>query len=239
MRIKSTLQKSFFTCCIFLLAFGGATSVSFAAGQVTTKSTVWYAPGLALQYEIDGALSKAVRTGNGVSIQFRTSELNAGDAYTLLVAIFNYPELCQGPFPAPIEPLPSCNALDLFQTPGVAGVIILLTGNVVGRSGHAAFAGHINIGDNTGSILAPLYAPSGSQPPGLVNPLGAEFHLVLVSHGPKLPEFMPDMIEAYLGGCENQPFPGFPNLPFPEWGERGPNYCTFEQEAFNLAPAEL
>jgi hypothetical protein len=112
---------------------------------------------------------------------------------------------------------------------------MFVAGNVVGESGRGAFAGHIAIGDNSGSIMPPLY-PEGVQPPGLLNPMGAEFHILLFSHGSMIPEFMPSMIHTFAGGCAAPPIP-FNGLPvFPVWGEPGPNYCMLHQEAFNLAP---
>jgi len=164
-------------------------------------------------------------------------DLNSGDAYTLLVAIFNYPENCTGgatfPWPDGLEPQPACTAIDLL-TQGVYADIVHLTGNITGESGLAAFAAHLEIGDTSSSILTPLSPP---LPPltGLLNPQGAEYHFTLLSHGPKLPQFMPDMTKTYLGGCFNQPLPGLPNLPLPAWGQRGPNECAFQQEVFDVA----
>ena len=237
MSIQTKLRKMLASFALATpLLIGGVTG-SFAAGQITTENPVWYSLNLMPSYEIDRTSSKTVRTHKGVSIQFRTRELNAGDAYTLLVAIFNFPENCIGgsvyPWPDGLEPQPSCSALDLTN-PEVAGDIIHLTGNVLGDSGNAAFAAHLEMGDVSNSILAPVLPTV----PGLLNPQGAEYHFVLLSHGAKLSEFMPDMIKTYLGGCENQPIGALPNLPIPAWGERGPNECYFQQEAFHVAPEQ-
>ena len=152
-----------------------------------------------------------------------------------LVAIFNFPENCIGgavyPWPDGLEPQPLCTAIDLTN-PEVAGDIIHLAGNVIGESGFAGFAAHLEMGDISNSILAPVLPTV----PGLLNPQGAEYHYILLSHGPKLPEFMPDQIKSYLGGCSNQPIAALPNLPIPEWGQRGPNTCYFQQEAFHVGP---
>jgi hypothetical protein len=164
--------------------------------------------------------------------------LTPGHAYTLLLAVFNYPENCIGFTGSPdVLPEPQCGLADLGYASDVVSDILLLGGNVVGNSGRAAIAGHIKMGDNSDSIMFPLL-PAGLQPHGLQNSMGAEFHIILLSHGPMLPEFMPDMIHTYLGGCENQPVALFPNEPFPLWGERGPNVCNIQQEAFNLAPTQ-
>ncbi len=236
MDVKLKLLKTLASCAILLMFSMGGASASWAHGQLTTQNPVWFSPGLNLMYEIEGTSSKAVRTHNGFSVQFRTKELNAGEAYTLLVAIFNYPENCINgasyPWPDDLEPKPACSAADLM-IPAVASDIVHLTGNLVGKSGRAAFAAYLEIGDTSNSILAPLFPT-----PGLLNPQGAEFHFVLTSHGQKIPVLMPDMISTYLGGCSNQPFGPLPNLPLPEWGERGPNDCVFQHEAFHAAPSE-
>jgi hypothetical protein len=236
MSIQIDLRRILGIFAVVTLHFIGGVSTSFAQGQITTKNHVWYSPGLNPTYEIEGTSSKVVRTHKGFSVQIRTKELYAGEAYTLLVAIFNYPENCTGgasyPWPDGLEPEPACSALDLLG-PGVYADILHLTGNVIGESGLGAFAAYLEIGDIGSSILAPVL-PTVS---GLLNPQGAEYHFVLLSHGPKLPEFMPDMIKTYLGGCSNQPIAALPNLPIPAWGERGPNTCAFQQEVFDVAPA--
>ena len=104
-----------------------------------------------------------------------------------------------------------------------------LAGNVIGGAGRASFAGHKRIGENTGSIFFPLLPP-GVQPPGLQDPLGAEIHLVVHTHGPMLSEFMPDMIQTFGGGCQDPGAPFF-GLHFPEWGLQGPNTCLSLQFA--------
>ena len=81
----------------------------------------------------------------------------------------------------------------------------------------------------------------GAPAAGLLDPMGAELHILLFSHGQKLPEFMPSMIQTFAGGCASPPIP-FNIFPvFPVWGETGPDAnvnCMLHQEAFNLPLAQ-
>ena len=172
---------------------------------------------------VAGATSTLTRNVNGVTVRVRTNSLTPGDAITMWMVVFNHPEACTNP-----TELGQCSDLDLGNE-DVAGDVMYVGGNVVGQSGKANFAGHKSIGDNDGSIFVPLLPP-GVQPVGLLNPLGAEIHVIVHTHGAMLPEFMPSMIQTFGGGCEDPGFP-FIGLHFPEWGEQGPNTCLSLQFA--------
>ena len=207
-----------FSLTLALLLLLAPISVAAKKGQSTSRADVYYLDGI-LQptTKVDGATSKVIRTYAGVSVQVRTNGLTPGDAYTLWFIVFNFPENCAST---------PCSGPDL-ENPEVVGDIMYIAGNVVGGSGRAAFAGHKSIGENRGSILPPLLPP-GIQPPGLLDPMGAEIHLLVHTHGPMIPEYMPDMIHTFGGGCVDPGFPFF-GLHFPEWGAAGPNTCVTEQ----------
>ena len=202
-----------------------APSQSLAKGQSSSKAELYYLNEFLIPVAlVDGATSKVTRTYSGISVQVRTRDLTPGDAYTLWLLVFNFPENCAS------NP---CTLIDV-ENQAVVSDTMYVAGNVVGRSGRAAFAGHKAIGDNSGSILPPLL-PEGIQPPGLLNPMGAEIHLLVHTHGPMLPEYMPDMIHTFSGGCVNPGFPfNNPSLWFPEWGARGPNTCASQQGTAHL-----
>lgn len=166
----------------------------------------------------DGGTSKITRTDSGVSMQVRANQLNPGDAYTLWMVVFNYPENCAVPY--------ECLEPDI-ENPAVATDVMYVAGNVVGATGISGFAGHKAIGDNSGSVFPPLFPP-GVNPPGLLNPMGSEIHLIVHTHGPMIPDYMPDMIQTFGGGCVD-PGPPFTGLWFPEWGAQGPNNCLSQQ----------
>ncbi len=177
---------------------------------------------------VDGATTKLVRTDFGVAARVQTNSIPAGDAVTIWMVVFNNPDACQFP-----TDLGQCSDPDIAD-PAVVADVMYLAGNVVGNSGKASFAGHKKIGENTGSIFVPLLPP-GVEPPGLQNPTGAEIHLVVHTHGQKLPEYMPDMIKTFAGGCQDPGAPFF-GLHFPEWGKQGPNTCLSLQ--FAVHPAD-
>jgi hypothetical protein len=108
---------------------------------------------------------------------------------------------------------------DLFRAETVADVLYA-AGEVIGGSGRASFGSHRSVGDAGGSLLAPLGRPA----PGVTNPRGAEIHLLVHNHGPVIPEFMPDMIQTFNGGCQHPGGP-FPDPLPPEYGAMGPNTC--------------
>jgi hypothetical protein len=92
----------------------------------------------------------------------------------------------------------------------------------VGSSGKAGFGGHVSRGS----------LPQGWLPDqGLEDPRRAEVHLVLNDHGPKLAEYMPDMIRTYRGGCMDEGLPAIFPASAKADGEPGPNTCTLWQVA--------
>lgn len=176
---------------------------------------------------VEGATSTLVRTDTGVTARVQTNSIPAGDAVTIWMVVFNNPDECLFP-----TPLGQCSDPDI-ENPAVVADVMYLTGNVVGGAGKASFAGHKQLGDNTGSIFFPLFPP-GVQPAGMQNPRGAEIHIVVHTHGQLLPEYMPDMIQTFGGGCQDPGAP-FIGLHFPEWGAQGPNTCYSLQFAVHVA----
>lgn len=162
----------------------------------------------------DGARAKLTRTSNGISYAINTHGLRAGHAYTVWVVVINNPAACAS---SPCAPNP-----DILKNPSTDSQLIYGTGHLVGSSGRTGFGGHVARG--------PL--PEGWLPDqGLEDPLGAEIHLVLNDHGPKLASFMPGMIRTYRAGCTDASLPAiFPPSAFAD-GEPGPNTCRLWQVA--------
>jgi hypothetical protein len=78
--------------------------------------------------------------------------------------------------------------------PGPPVLVTYAAGHVVGGSGNGNFSGHLSVGDIFN------------------NPLTAEVHLALRSHGPVQPEMMPEQIQTIDGGCQ-LPDIGYPSGP--------------------------
>lgn len=88
-------------------------------------------------------------------------------------------------------------------------------GKVASPSGEATFSGSIKADDGGGELFGEL-----------TDSAGAEVWLVVRCHGPKDPEFMPDQINSFAGGCT-------PESSF-DLGD-GPNECQDVQVAIHPA----
>jgi hypothetical protein len=121
---------------------------------------------------VPGASSTLVRTPNGISISLQTSSLPAGHAVTVWALIFNSPSACGAG---------GCDEShgDL-GIPAMMGSVQHVAGHIVGTNG--SFAGHLAIGDSAHAFVGP----------GLLNPFGAEIHLIVRDHGLADPAIITD-----------------------------------------------
>jgi hypothetical protein len=205
------------TAAIALGAFG----LNAWSGNKSTVPVIWLSA-LPAIVPVEDASSTIVRNESGLTVRVKTRSLTPGNAYTLWMVAFNHPEHCATPY--------ACGDPDIGN-PEVAADVMYTTGRIIGDSGIGNFAGHRSIGDNGGSIfLADAPLPPAE---GLLNPMGAEIHLVVHSHGPKLVEYMPHMIKTFGGGCGDT-IPPF-DFHLPEWGPLGPNDCESTQVAVHSA----
>jgi hypothetical protein len=140
--------------------------------------------------------STLVRTANGVSGTYTTDVLTPGNAATLWFIVFNYPEECiAGPY--------MCSPHDLGDT-AAQGDFFLGGGHVLGAGN---FAGHLQIGDRSGSGLAEVMGCQDCTP-GLIDPEGALVVLAIHDHGwSQTGETLAEQIGSFLGGCDG-PFNG-------------------------------
>jgi hypothetical protein len=135
--------------------------------------------------------SEITRSSSGITAVYKTSGLPAGHAYTLWIVFFNNPELCSIPL--------SCTAPAEVGSPVIGSDFHFVGGNVVGGSGNLTVAGHLKIGDTSGSGLVEI----GMTGFPLVDPFKAQVVLAIHSHGPKLTgEKLKSQISSFLGGCE-------------------------------------
>lgn len=160
-----------------------------------------------------GARAKLTRNASGISYSIDTHGLRAGHAYTVWVVVVNDPAACAS------RP---CAPQDILTNPATDSQVTYGTGHVVGSDGEAGFGGHLARG--------PL--PNGWLPDqGLDDPSGAEVHLVLNDHGPRLAEYMPGMIRTYRAGCTDASLPPIFPATAKADGEPGPNTCRLWQVA--------
>jgi len=134
--------------------------------------------------------SAVVRTDNSVSASISSLELPPGQAFTMWIVVFNNPEFCA------TRP---CGSPDLFD-PDVEGDALFGGGHVVGGSGMGTFAGQVSLGDVSGSALVEIGFPEYAV--GLLDPYGAEVHVLLHSHGPRQTgTTLKQQISSFTGGC--------------------------------------
>ena len=71
---------------------------------------------------------------------------------------------------------------------------------MIGGSGVGNFGGHLRVGDTSRSGLAELIGPPTV---GLIDPMNAEIHMAIHSHGPAVPgETLKAQLSSFLGGCQ-------------------------------------
>jgi hypothetical protein len=195
-----------------LLAVMAPAAASEAERQ--TAGVMWHMQqaGLGKSGPVAGASAQIVRNDNGIAYKLSATGLEAGNAYTLWLVVINNPSFCAS------DP---CTAPEIFN-PASRSQVRFAAGHVAGASGNGTFAGQVSVGPLSG------WLPNGS----VEDARGAAIHLVINDHGPAIPEFMPDMIHSYRGGCSNaSPFPAiFPATALAD-GAVGPNICRLYQAA--------
>ena len=163
---------------------------------------------------IGGSNAKLVTNKNGATVSINTT-LTPGHAVTLWGVVVNNPSACAN------APLPCTGADILVNTDAVEAQIAFATGHVVDEDGQLEFGAHLKKGVVPGGWYT---GPEHD----FDNPTGAEYHFVINDHGPMLPEYMPDMIHTYRGGCQDEGLPPFPPSALAD-GEPGPNTCRLVQ----------
>ena len=150
------------------------------------------------------------RTNNRIRVDFETSDLIEGHAYTLWWVIWNRPENCGG-FPGP------CTDQDLAVADQVE-LELLFTGNgfIADENGTVSFSASLKENEVSESVNALFGLPSFG---GLLDARAAEVHVVIRSHGPAIEGMEYEQISSYEGGCAVN-FPPFTEIPH-ETGECG------------------
>jgi hypothetical protein len=213
MRINQALLASAAVVAAIAGTYQFAQSASGAATN-DREGVSWHAQKAPLSGPVEGAWAHLVRNAEGISYELHATKLTPGHAYTLWQVVVNNPSACA------TQP---CAASDIFGNPAANAQVSYAAGHIVGASGQGTFGGSQRVGPIPEGWLADR---------GLVDPVGAEVHLVVDDHGPALAEFLPGMIHTYRGGCsDSSPFPPiFPQTALAD-GDPGPNTCRLTQVA--------
>jgi hypothetical protein len=159
-------------------------------GATTTSSVHRFVDGSM----VGSAFSTLVRSTDAIRMHVSTVDLDPGAAYTVWWVIFNNPENCSAP----------CNMDDIINPALRAAVqtaVGYAAGHVVSQDGKASFSARLRAGDLSGFGDGLDSTPPPPLGPGLLNPMGAEVHLVIRSHGSQIPGFVDQQIHTFGGGC--------------------------------------
>jgi hypothetical protein len=137
---------------------------------------------------VEGATARLLRTDDRLITRTNSRELTPGHVQTLWWVIFNNPDECA---------TTPCGMGDLFVDEVEASCQIA-DGAVTAHDGQASFFDRLAIGESRDSCLPHF----GGTDHGLVNPLGAEVHLMVHDHGPLQPGKVPEMRSTFDGGCD-------------------------------------
>lgn len=178
----------------FLLTMVAFAAVPAAAGQggppgQETATIVHLPPNLVGDpVFVDGASARLQRLETELVTRTDSAELAPGHVETLWWVIFNNPEECAT---AP------CGLGDLFD-PAVEAACLAADGAIAGGNGRVAFQDRLAIGEVRDSCLPHF----GGTDHGLIDPWGAEVHLMIHDHGPVQPGLVPEMRSTFAGGCD-------------------------------------
>ena len=162
---------------------------------------------------VPGSNAKLVTNKNGAAVSIDTN-FPPGHAVTLWWVVINNPSACAAS---------PCTGPDiLFNNMAIEAQITYGGGHVVDEDGQFTLGAHLNAGPLPGGWF---------EGQGFTDPTTAEIHVVLNDHEDRLPDYMPNMIQTYRGGCTDESLPP----PFPDSakadGVPGPNTCRLAQFA--------
>lgn len=161
-----------------------------AASQPTTTTSD------VLRFSDGGVVGFSIlaRSEDAIRMQVKTSDLEPGAAYTVWWVIFNFPENCNA----------GCDLEEIINPMLRAATQVAVgyaAGHVVGNNGKGNFAARLSVGDTSGFGGGTDPAPPPPLGPGLLNPMGAEVHLVIRTHGDPIPGLVDEQIQSFGGGC--------------------------------------
>lgn len=195
------------TTVAVLLVIGG---LAWAAGGGPPEQETADVLTMAELEPVEGATARLVRGEATLATRTDTRDLDHRDVVTLWWVIFNHPEHCEHG-----EGDVACGEGDLFDgadgPTGVEPTCVYADGSVVGGDGHARFIDRVAVGEVRDSCIeffVAAVAEIDGADHGLTNPDGAEVHLVVRSHGPRLPGDVAEQRTTFDGGCEEFLDPG-------------------------------
>ena len=155
---------------IMFLVVGGAFALT--SGDVQAKS-IRFQTSVMTETGEDGMVvpgaATLTRSKKAISYKINTTELTPGHVYTIWTVIFNRPENCDG----------DCSGPDL-SVAKVRGSVVFGGSYIADANGTGNFNDSLAKGSPPAGIQ--VNVPAGTAN-GLINPMKAEIHLVLRTHG--------------------------------------------------------
>lgn len=152
--------------------------------------------------EVEGGFARLTRYENGATVAFNTSNLVAGDVYTVWWVIFNDPQNCSNG---------ACDLDDIFAMEDgsiprddvgnrVMNMDAIAQANISVQ--HASGALSVDGSLSASASLSEGIVPGIVFGPGLIDSQSAEIHLVVRTHGPLQADAYADQLSTFGGGCE-------------------------------------
>jgi hypothetical protein len=202
------------TIVLTVIALAALTAAPAAAGSPPERQSTDV---LAFADLSDVGQAQLLRTHNGVAATARAQGIPEG-VYTMWWVVWNNPEGCATPH--------QCGEGDLFDPEGDTGLAIgFAGGDVVGGNGKLQIAAYLREGKTLQGFPYPEFGSVGLSLPetSLVDSEHAEIHLVLRSHGERIPGMVATQLRTFNGGCVyDPPITGSE----PAYGRPGPNQCS-------------
>lgn len=201
----------------------GALLLAAAGGQqhvVQEVAVSWHAQSGNSGAVGEEATATLTRTPGGIRYQIRTEGLTPGNAYTVWLVVVNDPAECSS--------VPCSGPTDIIPNPATDSQVTFAKAGMLATSERGGFRARFRAGPLLEGWL---------RVQGLDDPMGAEIHLVINSHGPVIAGLEEEMVSTYRAGCTDASLPAFfPPSAFAD-GTPGPNTCRLWQTAIFLPPA--
>ena len=167
-----------------LVLIGSASGQSDESGNVKTSFKAVRMGGTGPVMPATG--TSLSRNNGGVFVTTHVQGLTPGTVVTAWLVAFNNPKYCA------TNP---CSVADIAN-PDVDASPVYIGGRIIGLDGAATYGAYRSVGDATGWN-------GGGTGNGLVNPLGAEIHIALRTHGPASadPAILAMQLSTFNGGC--------------------------------------
>lgn len=166
---------------------------------------------------VAGSEAHLVRSAAGITVVFATRDLIPGDVYTAWLVFIDDPSACAA---APCTPPEVMGSADMVRSNITFGDSLIAS-----EDGTGIFVAH----------LAPGTIDNGWFDNAFTNPMGAEFHVAIHSHGPLIASLEDEMLTSYRAGCTDESLPSPPDRAYGD-GTPGPNTCQMWQFAIFVPP---